>query len=103
MRLLSSYERNEHPVSTLVLECVLWMICSPYMEYYGYNSDGTGYEAILNGLISILNEGHGLNDPETVHVLCQILNRLIVSMSTLINHSHCPQFDASLISIFVNC
>ena len=50
------------------------------MEYYGYNSDGSGYGAILSGLITILNGGHGLNDPETVHVLCQILNRLIVGL-----------------------
>mgnify|MGYP006958024170 FL=1 len=50
------------------------------MEYYGYNSDGSGYGAILSGLITILNGGHGLNDPETVHVLCRILNRLIVGI-----------------------
>lgn len=68
-----------------MLEVLLWMICSPYMDYYGYNSDGSGYEAILNGLTTILNGGHGLNDPETVHVFCQILNRLIVR---IIKNSH---------------
>lgn len=79
--LTRSYRRCASPITTLVVEVLLWMWSSPYMDSYSYSSGGSTCEIAFNGILSILSDSYGLNDTDTVHVFCQLLDRIMVRLS----------------------
>ena len=63
-----------------MLEVLLWMWSSPYMDSYSYGSGGSTCEIAFNGILSVLSDSYGLNDTDTVHVFCQLLDRIMVGL-----------------------
>lgn len=61
-----------------MLDVLLWMWSSPYMDSYSYGSGGSTCEIAFNGILSVLSDSYGLNDTDTVHVFCQLLDRIMV-------------------------
>ena len=70
-----SYHRSAAPVTTGVVEAVLWMVCGSRSDLYSSNVDANIYSVLLEQLLGVLSSGHGLDDLETVHVFCQLLDR----------------------------
>lgn len=76
--IMSSYQRCSAPVSTHVLEVLLWIWCNPHLDSFMYSSDWKAYEQFLKGMMMIAEQQQGLNEVENVHVFCQLLNRIMV-------------------------
>ena len=74
----SSYARCSAPVSTHVLEVLLWMWCSSYMDSFLFGTEGEEYSTFLNGLVTVLEQQQGMGDVENVHIFCQLLDRIMV-------------------------
>ena len=75
MVLRRSYHRSAAPVTTEVVEAVLWLVCGSRSDLYSSNVDANIYSVLLEQLLGVLSSGHGLDDLETVHTFCQLLDR----------------------------
>ena len=75
MVLRRSYHRSAAPVTTEVVEAVLWLVCGSRSDLYSSNVDANIYSVLLEQVLGVLSSGHGLDDLETVHAFCQLLDR----------------------------
>lgn len=77
-RMMCSYERAEASITTEIVEAVLWIICCSRTDLFSSSLETDVFSTLLQHLLNVLNSGHGLDDPDTVHVFCQLLDRFKV-------------------------
>ena len=75
---MCSYERVEAPITTEIIEAVVWMICCARTDLYSSSLEVDVFSTLLQHLLSVLGSGRGLDDPDTVHAFCQLLDRFKV-------------------------
>lgn len=79
-RMTGSYERAEAPITTEIVEAVLWMICCSRTDLFSSSLETDVFSTLLQHLLNVLNSGHGLDDSDTVHAFCQLLDRFKVGV-----------------------
>lgn len=78
--MMDSYERAEAPITTEIVEAVLWMICCSRTDLFSSSLETDVFSTLLQHLLNVLNSGHGLDDSDTVHAFCQLLDRFKVGV-----------------------
>lgn len=86
--LFSVYDQCNDPLTTTALQVILWFFYSPRTVLYTANSEVGLFLTLLKGLSAIFASKHGLDNPDTVHVISQIVDQFKVVIP-LISHVVC--------------
>lgn len=77
---VNSYNQCSTPLTSYVLEVLLWLLSANRSDIYSCSVDGSLIDVIIANLLTVMNSGYGLNDPETIHVFVQVLDRFKVKI-----------------------